>query len=142
MYETAFDVDWVTLSREDAMLRAYALGVDAALGNDHPEEVDRLSRETSRPLVQLAYDEGKSVAEEELRAGNESGEPDAYRGGGGQRQLWKELVERRRADPESFELVRVPTSRTDRPGALSRPDFLEPDDRNVDAIELPRFLLE
>ncbi|MGM0399528.1 MAG: hypothetical protein ACQEQY_11150 [Halobacteriota archaeon] len=142
MYETAFDVEWASLSREDAMFRAYALGVDAALGNDHPREVERLARETSRPLVQLAYDEGKSVAEEELRTGDEVAGPEAYEGTDGGWWLWKELVERRRENPESLELVRVPTSRTDRPDALSRPAFLDPHDRDVDAIRLPRFLLE
>lgn len=142
MYETAFDVDWTALSREDAMFRAYALGVDAALGNDHPEEVERLARETSRPLVQLAYDEGKSVAEEELRSGDEVTGPEAYRGPDGAWRLWEDLVEARRDDPESLELVRVPTSRTDLPGALSRPDFLDPHGRDVDAIRLPRFLLK
>lgn len=141
MYERAFDQDWDELSREDAMLRAYALGVDAALGTDHPEAVERLARETSRPLVQLAYDEGKSVAEEALRTGSGSDRA-AYRGSDGKWRLWEELVESRRTDPAALELVSVRTTRTDLPSALSRPEFLDPHHRDVDAIRLPRFLLE
>lgn len=143
MYESAFDPDWTSLTREVAMFRAYAIGVDAAFGNRHEDELDRLMRETSRPLVQLAYDEGKSRAEDAI------GE---YRSEGGSRagftpsafddEIWDRLVEARREDPANFELVRVSRSRTDLPGALDRPSLLERQSRDVSAIEVPRFLLQ
>lgn len=141
MYEDSFDRDWTELAREDAMFRAYALGVDAALGTDHPEEVERLARETSRPLVQLAYDEGKSTAEEHLQ-GTTGGSEAEFSGSGGAVRLWEELVESRREDAAAFELVRVQQRQTDLPSALSRPGMLDRDDRDVEAIRLPRFLLE
>lgn len=141
MYQKYFD-DWTSLSREDAMLRAYALGVDAALGNDHPEEVDRLQRETSRPLVELAFDEGKSAAEEKRLGSGPAATEDGFEAGDRDWALWEDLVESRRDDPESLELVRVPSRQTDVPDALSRPGLLDANYRDVDAVELPRFLLE
>lgn len=142
MYETSFDDEWTTLSREAAMFRAYALGVDAALGNEHPAEVDRLARETSRPLVEIAYDEGKSVAEERLAAGENGSSPESTDPTDREWKLWEDLVETRRDDPDAFELIRVPDHRTDLPGALSRPGFLDPTDRDVESIRLPKFLFE
>ncbi|MFW5918885.1 MAG: hypothetical protein ACOCSF_01640 [Halanaeroarchaeum sp.] len=142
MYDESFDTDWTSLAREQAMFRAYAIGVDAALGVDHPEEVERLARETSRPLVQLAYDEGKSVAEERLQSGRGGADVDQYRGPDGARRLWDELVETRREDESSFEMVRVERRQTDLPSALSRPEFLDRPDADVAAVRLPKFLLE
>lgn len=142
MYESAFDVEWTELSREDAMFRAYALGVDAALGNDHPQEIERLAAETSRPLVEIAYDEGKSVAEDRLRSDEDSAAQESSENSDREWTLWDDLVETRREDPDAFEMVRVPERRSDLPGALSRPDLLEPADRDVDAIRLPKFLFE
>lgn len=143
MYESAFDRDWTSLTREAAMFRAYAIGVDAAFGNRHEDELDRLMRETSRPLVQLAYDEGKSRAEDaigERRSGADTRgrfSPSEF-----DYDIWERLVEARREDPANFELVRVPRSQTDLPGALDRPSLLERQSRDVSAVELPRFLLQ
>jgi hypothetical protein len=142
MYDESFDTDWTALARDEAMFRAYAIGVDAALGIDHPEEVERLARETSRPLVQLAYDEGKSVAEERLQADGGGDDRDEYRGPDGTHRLWNDLVEARRDDSEAFEMVRVSRRQTDRPGALSRPELLDRPNDGVEAVRLPKFLLE
>lgn len=141
MYDEYFD-DWESLSREDAMLRAYGLGVDAVLGNAHPGEVDRLKREASRPLVELAFDEGKSAAEEKIQGSGPAGIVDDFEAGDRDWSLWEDLVESRRDDPESMELVRVPSRQTDVPDALSRPGLLDANYRDVEAVELPRFLLE
>ena len=142
MYDESFDTEWTALARDEAMFRAYAIGVDAALGIDHPEEVERLARETSRPLVQLAYDEGKSVAEDRLQAGSEGADRDEYRGPDGALQLWDDLVEARRGDSEAFEMVRVNSRQTDVPSALSRPEMLDRPNDDVEAVRLPKFLLE
>ncbi|MFB6094354.1 MAG: hypothetical protein ABEJ77_05380 [Halanaeroarchaeum sp.] len=141
MYEETFDREWRSLAREEAMFRAYALGVDAALGEEHPEEVDRLARETSRPLVQLAYDEGRSAAEERLGAGD-SPPDDATEGATRERRLWRDLVEDRRDEAGALDLVPVAGNRLDPPGALSRPGALDPPDDEVGSIRLPRFLLD
>lgn len=138
MYEEAFEADWQSLSREEALFRAYALGVDAALGTDHPGIVEQLARESSRPLVQMAYDEGRSIGADELRsarleAGDDPRPPSAI--------VWERLVEEQRDDESAFELVRVTDSRLDLPGALSAPGFLDRPGDEVDAIQLPRFLL-
>ncbi|MFB6082262.1 MAG: hypothetical protein ABEJ67_05515 [Halanaeroarchaeum sp.] len=141
MYRSAFDTEWSGLDREEAMFRAYALGVDAALGTDHPEEVERLMRETSRPLVQLAFDEGKSRAEEAVRESERSPTDEVFRPSERDWEIWEELVVERKDDPSSFETVRVRPSRIDRPRALDRPSLLDRTDRDVTAVELPRFLL-
>jgi len=142
MYEAVFETDWESLTRENAMFRAYALGVDAALGNDHPEELTRLVRETSRTLVQLAYDEGKSMAAEEIRNSDYDPAQEIFRPTENDWSIWDDLIEARRSDPESFELVDVPRSATDLPAALSRPAFLDRNDKPVESIRLPKFLFE
>ncbi|MFB6070330.1 MAG: hypothetical protein ABEJ76_04840 [Halanaeroarchaeum sp.] len=142
MYHSTFDTEWESLDREEAMFRAFALGVDAALGTENPEEVERLRRETSRALVQLAYDEGKSRAEAAVREADGSPESSVFRPTERDWDIWRDLVETRRGDPESLEMVRVSRSRTDLPAALDRPSLLDRHPRDVDAIRLPRFLLE
>lgn len=143
MYESAFDTDWETVSREEAMFRAFALGVDAALGTDHPDELARLVHATNRTLVQFAYDEGTSRAEDAVRgAGDAIAEDDPFRPTPQDWAIWNRLVEAKRDEPAAFEMVRVAPSRTDLPGALGRPGFLDRADRDVEAIRLPRFLLE
>jgi len=65
-YEAEFGTDWESVDREEALRRAYALGVAAHLGDDHPEEFERVraAAETAydRELIDLAYEEGESKA--------------------------------------------------------------------------------
>ena len=142
MYEETFD-DGEGLTQETAMFRAYALGVDAAFGNTYPEEVRRLTRSFNRALVQIAFDEGKSRAEDEIR--KRGGEPeragdDAWSAGEYEGEIWEELVSEKRDDEDAFEMVQVRRSRDSLPSALQRPDFLDRADPGTTTIELPRFL--
>ncbi len=65
-YERRFGTDWTDVDGEDALERAYALGVAAALGEHHPAELDRLREAMhsgyGRGVIELAYDEGKTAA--------------------------------------------------------------------------------
>jgi hypothetical protein len=144
MYSERFDTDWDTLTQEEAMFRAYALGVDAAFGTEHPEELRRLSREFHRGLIQIAFDEGKSRASDVFD--ERDYDPGAARGFGFEPgeyewELWEELVTERREDEESFEMVRVSRSRDDLPAAMDRPELLDRPSGRTESITLPRFLL-
>ncbi|MDX1745108.1 MAG: hypothetical protein R3324_04160 [Halobacteriales archaeon] len=64
MYEETYGTGWSTLSTEEIMERAFALGVATALGETHSREVARLRAETGsryeQQMVQLAFDEGRT----------------------------------------------------------------------------------
>jgi hypothetical protein len=68
MYERTFGTDWDEIQdREEAVNRAFALGVAAKLGETHPGELDRINDavDTSydQSFVELAYHEGREKAE-------------------------------------------------------------------------------
>ncbi|MWV63633.1 hypothetical protein GRS48_02165 [Halorubrum sp. JWXQ-INN 858] len=66
MYERTFGTDWETLSRAEAIDRAFALGVAAACDRGDAAELERLTTTADgaygRSLVRLAYDEGRTRA--------------------------------------------------------------------------------
>ncbi|MFC7135905.1 hypothetical protein ACFQRB_03585 [Halobaculum litoreum] len=66
MYEDRLGTDWTDISDEEAIRRAYALGVAAAFGYENREEFDRLraALDTSydRSIIDLAYQEGTQEA--------------------------------------------------------------------------------
>lgn len=68
MYAERFGTDWTSLDHDEVVERAYALGVEAALGTVDREEYDRLVAESEdfdaydQSLVELAYREGRSEA--------------------------------------------------------------------------------
>lgn len=128
-YEQAYGTDWTALSTDEAIERAYALGVATSLGEYHPEELDAIRAEMDSAydtsVVELAFDEGRTEAR--------STDPDA------DETVWSALVEGESVtvDPED-----VPTGgrqglpdAIDKLGALDRPDL----DR-IDAVDLPEFL--
>lgn len=125
------------------MFRAYALGVDAAFGNEHPDELQRLYREFHRGLIQIAFDEGKSRASDVFDAQGYTPEEDPYEfePSDDDWELWDQLVTERREDEDAFELVRVERSHDSLPAALDRPELLGRRNDTVDSIRLPRFLL-
>ena len=144
MYESTFDDDWRALQQEEAMFRAFALGVDAAFGIEHPEELRRLEREFQRGLLQIAFDEGKSRAQDTLR---ERDHEPATRSAFGFEpsdtdwEIWEELVEARKDEDDAFEMVRVNPSRDSLPPSLDRPELLQPSRSDLETLSLPRFLL-
>jgi hypothetical protein len=144
MYGDRFETDWETLTQEEAMFRAYALGVDAAFGNEYPDELQRLTREFHRGLIQIAFDEGKSRASDTLeRRGHQPESTDAYEFEPSEYdwEIWDELVTERREEPDAFEMVRVERSRDSVPGSLDRPGLLDRSSDRIESVRLPRFLL-
>ncbi|MUW14933.1 hypothetical protein GJ633_09850 [Halorubrum sp. CBA1125] len=85
MYDGTFGTDWEALSREEAVDRAFALGVAAGIDSEPPAEFDRIVNAVpggyDRSLVELAYDEGRTRA---LEAAAEADDPEA---------VWDALVD-------------------------------------------------
>jgi len=137
MYEERFGTDWDELEdREEAVRRAFALGVAARLGETHRGELDRISAavDTSydRSFVELAYHEGRDKASD-LEPAADADE-----------DVWEELVtgETRidptdrpepmseagqRGLPEALDGVSVDTRPDDTREAVGQPKFLDRD---------------
>ena len=144
MYDAHFGTDWGSLTQEEAMFRAFALGVDAELGVPDEVEFEALQREHHRGLVQIAYDEGKTRAKEMLRdrsGSSSAGRDGDFEPGDPEWAVWEALVSEQQADERAFESVEISRSRVDLPEALDRPGLLDRPDDRVDRIRLPRFLL-
>lgn len=143
MYENHFETDWDRLTQEEAMFRAFALGVDAALGEPNESEFEALQRNHHRGLIQIAFDEGKSRASEALgeRGGSSQSGFGDFEPGDHEWEVWEDLVLDRKDDKAAFEPVEVSRSQLDLPEALDRPALLERPDASDDRITLPRFLL-
>jgi len=129
-YERVFGTDWEELTDDEAIERAYALGVAAALEEYHPDELGAI-RETvdtqyKRSIVDLAFDEGRNE-------GREIQESDAETN-----NAWKELID------EEFTTIEPDNpvgGRTGLPEAVARIQALDrqaPD--STEATELPGFL--
>ncbi|MFC4356849.1 hypothetical protein ACFO0N_02670 [Halobium salinum] len=149
-YEDAFGTDWTGLEREDALTRAFALGVAAACGDEDEAELDRLVSAVDtaydRSMVELAFHEGRQKGGS-LRPELED---DAA--------VWETLVDDRppqstdadddedgdeaeTGTEEGADGTRSGPRATDRPDALSRASLLDrvdPDDR--EALRFPPFL--
>ncbi|MFB6310575.1 MAG: hypothetical protein ABEH64_05260 [Salinirussus sp.] len=120
---------WASLDTADAYERAYALGVEAALGHYDEDELAAIRAEMDSPyarsVVDLAFDEGRTAGLE------------AKRGPGDAADAWQDLVldESLDADGETIEDDSGP------PAPVGRIELL--DRLNDDArasLELPDFL--
>lgn len=130
-YEQTYGTDWETLSADQAMSRAYALGVAASIGESHPDELEAIHNEMDsayeRSVVDLAFEEGKNEGREYGGGGNNGDE------------LWSSLVD---DEPVSIDAEGMPTGgRSGLPEAVDRIDALDrptPDENG--AVDLPSFL--
>jgi len=131
-YEQSYDTDWETLDVDGAVDRAYALGVAAALGEYHPEELEAIREQMGssyeRSVVDLAFEEGKT----------DSKSVDAE-GGSAEEAVWNQLIDDGQVtvDPDD-----VPTGgHSGVPEAVDRIDALErPNPGENEAVDLPSFL--
>ncbi|WP_049922525.1 hypothetical protein [Halopiger djelfimassiliensis] len=139
MYEDTYGTDWDAItSREEAVQRAFALGVAAQLGERYPGELDRIAEEVTttydRSFVNLAYQKGQNQAGQVgQRADDEA--------------VWTELVE----EKTEIELVEHEdssdrTPETDRDEDDMIPDAVRgfdidtlPDD-STEVVKRPGFL--
>lgn len=128
MYEDTYGTDWDTLSEAEAIERAYALGVETAMGDRRREEYERVLAAVDgtyqERLVELAYDEGRSEAKS-WRSEAGSDDPEA---------AWTSLVEE--IEPPDGEAIERAA-----PAFLSRLELLEgPADDELQRLRLPEFL--
>ncbi|MGM0448814.1 MAG: hypothetical protein ACQERM_11285 [Methanobacteriota archaeon] len=128
MYERTFDTGWDELSREEAVERAFALGVVAGVDNPRPEEFDRVLEafpgSYDRSIVELAYDEGRTKA---LEAKAERDDPD-------NEAVWRSLVDDTGAPRESP----VPAAL---PGAIRELTLTDgPQEGPPSSLDLPSML--
>ena len=126
MYDRTFGTDWTddTLNREEAIDRAFALGVAAGCGSERPAELDRVLEAFpstyDQSIVELAYDEGRTKA---LEAPAEDPE-----------RVWKRLVD----DTGTPRQAPVPAAL---PGAINELTLLDrPRTGAPSSLELPSFL--
>jgi len=130
-YERTYGADWDTLDRDEAVERAYALGVAASLGERHPRELDAVRGEVAttydKSVVDLAFNEGKNEAREiePSLADDEA--------------VWSDLVA---GETVTVEVEELPTGgRTGLPDAVERIDALDrPDLDSTEAVDRPGFL--
>ena len=133
-YERAYGTDWDTLDDQEAMERAYALGVAASLGEYLPEELEAIRQEVGtayeRSVIDLAFDEGKN----EARETEPPAEADNAAAG-----VWSALIDGETATVDSDD---VPTGGRDGiPKAIDRMDVLDPPDLDsTEPVDLPEFL--
>jgi len=133
MYEQTYGTDWESLGRDEAMSRAFAIGVAASLGHDHSEEFERIVAEMdssyNRSIVELAFEEGKNKAKKK-RHESDNGDAD---------DVWSDLVEGEKVTVERDE---APTGGQNRlPTALDKTEILDrPDTDSRDRVSKPDFL--
>ena len=133
MYESTFSAEWSQLARDEALERAYALGVAAACGHDNREEYEAIKAAADstydRSLIELSFEQGKSQALQLQSSGSEN------------EQIWDQLVESSTVElpaqdsglPEAL----APADLLDRfgqvegpPNNLNKPSFLVRDDKD------------
>ena len=132
MYEDTFGTDWTALDgREEAVRRAFALGVAARLGERHPGELDRISAEVDtsydRSFVELAFHEGRDKASEHQATDTARSD-----------DVWDDLVE-----GETTLYTPFPGEDDEASGPPKMLEPAEPDSRPADsreAAERPKFL--
>jgi hypothetical protein len=130
-YERTYGTDWDSLDKDEAIDRAYALGVLASVGEYHREELKRVRREMdttyNKSVVDLAFDEGRNEARD-VTAEDRT-----------QQAVWAELIE---GETVTVDEERVPTGGRDGlPSAIDMMDALDrPKPDKNEAVERPEFL--
>ena len=133
MYDSTFPEEWSQLERDEAVERAYALGVASACGHDNREEYEAIKAGADttydRSLIELSFDQGRSQA---LQLESTGTEPKA---------IWDQLVDAANADTpdrdgglpdalgpaellDRFEQIDGP------PSSIAKPSFLVRDDQD------------
>lgn len=143
MYDESFSRDWdgEELDREEAVWRAYALGVSAALGERNPQEYRQLVAAAGRSLVEMAYDEGKSSAAD-LDSQLASGESDVDSSEfpSRERAVWSKLITYKDEEGGDIETSNEGGDRMDLPELLKRIDVDTLPRKDLDRLRLPEFL--
>lgn len=139
IYEKFFSKEWTSLDRDEAMVRAYALGIAAAFDERHPEEYERLLAEDKRVLIEMAFNEGrrkalKLEAEIETKADDDGDDEDrkydvldrmlVFQGKSEDEDPVADHLQRALDVPETLERAKLTDSDRDELKRLRLPDFL------------------
>jgi hypothetical protein len=134
-YEDRFGTDWDDLDREEAMKRAFVLGVGASLGERNEAEFEAILGEMEtnydQSIVELAYQEGKNKTAEQKRSSDPSTDED---------DVWQAVINAELSelapteDDEAHRATDLPSSVSERTDATEKPD---PDPEQT---EFPDFL--
>jgi len=138
LYEDRFDTDWDALDRDEAMERAFALGVAAALGERNEDEFeaihDTMGSNYDASIVELAYKEGKNKATKRKRR-VDTGAADVF-----EFVVNEELADAEQPDRDT-EGDDGPASRaTDLPSAVDGTEATERPDMDPEQTDYPDFL--
>lgn len=144
MYEERFSTDWAVdeLDRDEAIERAFALGVAAESGEEHPGEYQRLVSVVGRALVQMAYDDGRSRAKD-LRADLSSStdqSDDAVAFPERDSEIWSTLIEYGDGEQTAVERNTRTIKQLDVPEALRGFDLSTVSGDDLSRLGLPEFL--
>lgn len=144
MYDEYFSRDWESgeLDRDEAIERAFALGVAAECGEEHEAEYRRLVAVAGRALVQMAFDDGRSRAKDrryELRR-EESGDGESVEFPDRDAEIWSSLIEYETGRESALERHTRPIKRLDVPGLLRRFDLSSTRPDDLGRLRLPEFL--
>lgn len=139
LYEQRFDTDWDALDRDEAMERAFALGVAASLGDRNVEEYQavKAAMDTNydTSIVELAYEEGKQKATKRKRKSESSNdESDVFEFVVSAELEGAERPDVHDDDDDSERATDLPSAVSERTEATERPD---PDPEQTD---FPDFL--
>lgn len=135
LYEQRFGTDWKTIDgREEAVERAFALGVAARLGERHPGELDRINEAIDttydQSFVELAYHQGREKATDIAPQADEDEE------------IWTQLVEEETViDPDDRPTAPDQDDQDDSiPDALRGLDVDTRPDDTTETVERPSML--
>ena len=144
MYEDRFATDWASdeLDRDEAIERAFALGVAAECGEEHPGEYKRLVSVAGRALVQMAFDDGRSRAKDvrqELQS-ETSGDVESVEFQDRDAEIWSKLVEYDTGEQTALQRHTKPLKRLDVPEMLRSFDLSHDSKDDLSRLRLPEFL--
>ncbi len=109
MYDSTYSDDWDELTRDEAVERAYALGVADACGHDTHDPYESImavaTSSYDRSLIELSFEQGRSDALQLEASGTDTDE------------IWDELVE--------STTITIPDDDTVLPGLLDSAELLE-----------------
>lgn len=143
-YEDRFATTWTPeeLDRDEAVERAFALGVAAELGEEHPGEYSRLVGVAGRALVQMAFDDGRSRAKDvrlEIRRESRD-ESDDVAFQDRDAEIWSRLIEYQTGEQTALQRHTRPLKRLDVPELLRGFDLSHQSRDDLSRFRLPEFL--
>ena len=138
LYEDRFDTDWDTLDRDEAMERAFALGVAAALGERNQDEFeaihDTMGSNYDASIVELAYQEGKNEATQHRRQVDDD-DQDVF-----EFVVNEELEDAEQPDRDEGGDDEPAERATDLPSAIDETEATDPPDLDPEQTDYPDFL--